>query len=1024
MGRKVSIEELRIDIHGEAVDIVWQRAGQYPAPLRRELTWTRVGNWRWMPDEPLPSLVEQFAGSAHRAHESGGAYHRVSLRLDDRLEPRFAELADKLPWSLTPGALPPDAPLIVWRGLPSSRTDLPKRTPESRLPLHVDLLQADQDTLASEPFVHNAIQRGVVEVRLVEDASRRGAPLPEGDILHVADFYYVDDVRRHLRGSGRLPRILIQEEHYWPLRTAPSFAEAVLAEGCQAFVFVVKGRNEPSPSPFARALYRKLLHDLPLDLAIQEAVREAHGQSSNVFLAALEGAEAVPLLSQSVLDQRYAGDLRLRDVLLWAERRIPESTTAREGELSRFLTRQRQATQARSRELEDHLDTLTFSNELGSVEQILRLQERARETVAEWQRLQSADTLVTRGSRRGPLTFESYSTAEEERLELPLRLTNVWLTRQPGQERVPDQMPLTLGVGYALNVQIGFVRGGVRALGAFPIQQLADAFKQADEVPLEVIAFAKDDEISLEVKRVGIRLPRFGESGTAVLPFVPKVREGSAPVRRIRLGIYHQNRLLQSVSADLAVAAGHTTLLQLDFVASDELLLVDELPPVAASFFLNEGPEGSHWIGYTGQGMEDPVVLDLDPEQVRRRVEELRKQYDLAQGTKHHLYGEPLEPGSDNWHRRADALVALAKLGRKIYFNFITGHGALSKQQKTALENALRAPDGLIQIARCRESAPGVPWGTIYDHPLDRDEQATLHLCEVFESQLRENVETQKRQDLLDKPAVCRARQDCPLEQENAGEVVCPFGFWGIRHRIEQPTHAVKPSTLTQGAAGQLPRARWASADKVRAEPSFAVAHWAFDNTPQHVDALRKLAWEKHHGEVTTADTKATVKTLLQTRRAGIIYFYCHGDELDGSFALRVGRDGAPFKLDADTLSQWKLDWPQAPLVVLNGCETLAVRPDQVHDFLVVLRDQGASGVVGPEVPVWTSVSSRIGEGLIERFLSGQPLGHALQAVQRELLRELNPMGLMYVAYARADLEFVLTWREPGVPHPPGIVLE
>jgi hypothetical protein len=1004
MAKKVNIEELRVTVHPEVVDIEWRRAKDYPARHGQELKWSHVESVLWEPAQQLPGFLQRFADSARSTYDPNerwnlkGPYHRVVLRLDDRLEPLFEALMKHMPEPLRPDTDSPGAPAIVWQAARSPRST-EARKPEVRLPIRVDILDVGQQDFVSEGFIRRAIEKELLAVTSVA-----GEPT-ESHILHVAHpkaLIEPDFVRRLLRRRKRLPRLVIIERHLpWPLLET-TFAEAVLAEGCPAAVIVDAGPPH-SPSPAARLFYQKLLHDLPLDLAVHEAARIS-GEEVHFTLVTATGAESMQFLSQAVFEHPHTPDLRLSRVLKQVEASKPPA--ARKGELGQFLARRFQQVRERVLDVSSRIDGLPFTQEELSLDALVPLHEEARAVATEWQGLRSLETLGTRITfdSKSPfeaIPFSSSIDPEPDVLALPPRWTNVWLTQAPGQEQVSPETPLLPGHLYALNVQIGFTRTGVMTVGAFPLDRLAAEFQQADEVPIEVLAFARSGEVELEVKRVRITLPRFGESGVAKLPFRIPAGESTAPHRRVRIGIYHGNRLLQSGAIDLSMAPGQATTFERDFIASDELLLVDELPPVAASFFVNQGPDGSHWIGLATA--QEPAVLDLDPTQIQKRVEELRKRYDHAQGMNADLYEPPLDPDSLNWGRRVEELIELAKLGRRIYFDFIVGHGALHDAQKKLLKDALSQPDSLIQIARCRESAPGLPWGTFYDYDLKKGGE--LSVCKVFTSQVDQTVKTGQRQDLLDTPAACRTRADCPLsQQETARNTVCPFGFWGIRHRIEQPTYAVKPSAFTPKPGGEAPRAPWLSLKEVTGDASLVVGTWNFPNTPEHLRELNALAQTKG-GRAIEAKTERALETTLKTSGASIVYFYCHGDELEGSFALKVGDAQAPFMLDADTLSQWEVHWPQAPLVILNGCETLAVKPEQVHGFLVVLRDMGASGVVGPEVPIWTTLARRVGESLVQQFLSGTQLGHALQRVQRDLMRELNPMGLMYVAYARADLK-------------------
>jgi len=68
------------------------------------------------------------------------------------------------------------------------------------------------------------------------------------------------------------------------------------------------------------------------------------------------------------------------------------------------------------------------------------------------------------------------------------------------------------------------------------------------------------------------------------------------------------------------------------------------------------------------------------------------------------------------------------------------------------------------------------------------------------------------------------------------------------------------------------------------------------------------------------------------------------------------------------------------------------------------LRTMGASGVVGTEIKVLTDLARPIGLQLLHHLLNGMSIGEAFLKVRKDLLRELNPLGLAYSYYSPATL--------------------
>jgi hypothetical protein len=93
-----------------------------------------------------------------------------------------------------------------------------------------------------------------------------------------------------------------------------------------------------------------------------------------------------------------------------------------------------------------------------------------------------------------------------------------------------------------------------------------------------------------------------------------------------------------------------------------------------------------------------------------------------------------------------------------------------------------------------------------------------------------------------------------------------------------------------------------------------------------------------------------------------------------------------------------------APFVVLNGCETMRVTPELIHGFLGLLRQMGASGVLGSEIPVNSLLARQVGAMFVRRLLQGFSVGESFLDIRRELLRQGNPLGLAYSYYSSAAL--------------------
>jgi len=295
----------------------------------------------------------------------------------------------------------------------------------------------------------------------------------------------------------------------------------------------------------------------------------------------------------------------------------------------------------------------------------------------------------------------------------------------------------------------------------------------------------------------------------------------------------------------------------------------------------------------------------------------------------------------------------------------------------------------------------------------------------VFKAELEAHwspdmVQYDPHQDWLDNPQGCRLNPRCPLSSQDeqvALLTVCPFGFWGFRHQISQPLQAVTPTPC-----GQIP-VEIASAGEYQGVTSFDSTIYLHrvqnerlklaigvhpglaqaERLPVDITALRP-----NELEITYESARDRVLELLKQGGFHFYILYCHGDcdDQEAKFKLVFGplQDERP--ISCENLNPLKISWPEQPkpLVLLNGCETVAVTPEIAHGLLDRLHELGAAGVVGTEIKVYPRLAYPFGLEILERLLCGASLGEAFLEERKELLRQLNPLGLAYTYYAPAGL--------------------
>jgi hypothetical protein len=334
-------------------------------------------------------------------------------------------------------------------------------------------------------------------------------------------------------------------------------------------------------------------------------------------------------------------------------------------------------------------------------------------------------------------------------------------------------------------------------------------------------------------------------------------------------------------------------------------------------------------------------------------------------------------------------LKSLAPLGRSLYV-----------QVGAALRNALlawkdeRAPP-VIQVLRPNRSKFVLPWGWCYDIPLDS--RKPWAICPMVEQ-----WDDKKELPFTGMPRVC------PYDHPRRN-MLCPFGFIGMRYAIEQLPSADKPVL------------------EIATAPNFdiAVAQTQYQlHDPKaleaHIASLRALAVAAiptaHFVEGKTRDE---VQKMLGADLS-LVYFFCHGQRRPGfrdpNIYLAVGNDE---EISADDFTSWVEMWNDdlgrpiwgdvRPLIFVNACHSLAIEPETLVSYLDAFVTWGhAAGVIGTEVKVAQPLAMELAEQFFRRLLARtHTVETALHEVRLDYLAHGNLFGLVYTPYCWADLRLV-----------------
>jgi len=588
----------------------------------------------------------------------------------------------------------------------------------------------------------------------------------------------------------------------------------------------------------------------------------------------------------------------------------------------------------------------------------------------------------------------------------PVRLLRIWLSEgATGTGAVlGDGQALQAGALYTLHLQVQ--QRGAQDQG--PIASDAAARQH-----LRVVLFSPETDFRFSRETVSLTIPTRGSGNQIGYP----VRAQQAGHRRLRACIYHGNVLLQSAVLEADVAdsgqaqqAASAISRVTDYVASSDLGQPEGLTQPTLSIFTNRGSDGTHWIGLFAEGERTPEALQkgmvhtFGARELASMAGRLRSLLTEIQGRSRYNYAEPGSvPDEARVDRLERDLAKLAQGGHDLYNAlFFSRLGAAERADALLDFDKLLRDPGIIAVARCRAESTTIPWAALYGHHLDAN--TDLQLCGVFKEQLLTGS------TLLDQPTACRAQAGCPLRAD-IGDTVCPLGFWGFLHEVEQPLQQVTPTSVDEvppqlvgGAYRQAATIDLVPGDDLR----IVIAYYPrLPAVGQHLSELQTLG-NSCGAQIQTEDRRAEiVGTMLRQGGFHLGYFYCHAEAQDNVVRLKLGPADQPGTIAAADLDpRWRLNWrgKPHPLIVLNACETVAMVPERVGELMLQLRFLGSSGVIGTEIEVRTELASEVGARLMKAMLDRRSVGEAFTGLRLGLLAEGNPLGLAYTLHAPAGL--------------------
>jgi hypothetical protein len=648
----------------------------------------------------------------------------------------------------------------------------------------------------------------------------------------------------------------------------------------------------------------------------------------------------------------------------------------------------------------------------------------------------------------------------------PARVLNANFASTAGK-LLPPTEALMVGEPYDLLVDIGprwnQALSIVSGIAQFPDQALPPG-RSGHQITVLLIS----DDFTPRLVKGALWLPRHGrshpwsddgpseESGPIRLRVTVRAEAAGrqAGEARARLFLYYENTLLQSALVSASVFALESrpyALLQrqaseetperrnevaVDYRATGTFTGIEELfaeravhlglqdpkatHPVTVNITLNHDGRGSHRIIVQGDTTLPLAFTAYDPAAATRALHDARQtladcfgQRDASWELVKDAQGN-LSPGlnENNGKPRSQFcydLALLAEAGQTLYHRMLLavepeGSDMTAAAWSQGLRQLLQ-PSRVIQVARI-ESTPlqyAFPWSIVYDVPLSSI-RSRWQFCKVI-------TEEWSKEGLRTAPVTT----GCPHANESwhQEDILCPYGFWGLRHVIEQPLVPVRVSDDVQALRNPVKHI------PLRQYINLAVG-WTRDpklnlaRLDAHVDRLIKLPGMRlAQPPPNPAQDIDDLRKVLES--PNLVYFICHceNDLARKEPFLSVGLpDGdAVRKVYVNTVMEWATKglpaWRQAtPLIFINGCHTGDLEPGELLNFIGAFGFAGAAGVIGTEVSVPLRLATEVAERLCERLVRDIPLGQAVQEVRWDLVNKGNLLGLCYTAYALADLQF------------------
>jgi len=597
---------------------------------------------------------------------------------------------------------------------------------------------------------------------------------------------------------------------------------------------------------------------------------------------------------------------------------------------------------------------------------------------------QLRSTQVTTQQMRQVAPTTGTPVTAQETTDARARYVNTWFTDRVGGEPFMRERTLAHRQQYFVQLHIGPLLRKSIIVAPRPIDP--DLPPIPDEgLLLRVKLFSRDFEIEQDTDE--LRLFRTG--ATRRLHFAVTPREPTQDAR-LRIGIYYQNNLVQSIMLHARVeeqeakrgAGDYATWAEIEYSLSEDWADITQLQERRINIAVNESVDGTHTVHVVGTPTEG--TLDIGRDKMKEAMTEFsaRLLEIIMDDRKQYRYGHDNTGDPDKF---VQDLKTLAYVGNALFRSVFYRDETMdfTRELRQALDGSQTA---VIQIARLTSDFV-FPWAGIYDRRLIIDRSKNQVCLEPLKQSTPQ-------------AALAACGQCMHAEDPN---IICLAGFWGFRHIIEQPPGVTRKNGKPISIVRQI---------KTSGQLKTSVNVYVGDDFKMRLEHQNWLATQikQRNGQVILSDELQEVKQGLPQPQQ-LCYFYCHGGSAPDALNpwLTVGKDERLMPSDLYGLGleeSWRFRNVR-PLVFINACHSIEFTPEALSAFLPEFTAAGASGIIGTEISIFEPLAVEFGQGLIQAFLDGEPVGQAVQRLRWQLLLKRNVLGLVYTPYCYADLRLV-----------------